>query len=147
MLVKEFIDPKTTSYNDNGLDPGTKYFYRVYVFDAAGKNTGSNIVQQSTPINEAPKPVVLSQPVEEVAALTLGWSSSKDNDFANYRLYRSTVSPVDTAAAPIVVINSASTTTYRDTGVAPNVVYYYRIFVFDQFELSAGSNQVQGRPK
>jgi fibronectin type 3 domain-containing protein len=147
MLVKEFIDPKTTSYIDNGLDPGTKYFYRVYVFDAAGNNAGSNIVQQATPVNEAPKAVVLSQPVEEVAALTLGWSSSKDNDFANYRLYRSTVSLVDTAAAPIVVINNASTTTYRDTGVVSNVVYYYRVFVFDQFGLSAGSNQVQGRPK
>jgi fibronectin type 3 domain-containing protein len=146
ILVKEFTDPKITSYVDNGLDPATKYFYRVYVFDSAANNSGSNIVQQSTPANDPPKPVVLSQPVEDGAALKLSWSPSTENDFANYRLYRSTAAVVDSGGAPIVVINNASTTEHRDTSVATNVTYYYRVYVFDQQGLpSRGSNIVQGK--
>lgn len=147
ILVKEFNDSKVTSYVDNALEPGTKYFYRVYVFDAAGNNAGSNIVQQATPVNEAPKAVVLSQPIQDAAVLRLSWSPSTEVDFAHYRLYRSTVSPVDTTTAPITVISNVATTEYRDTSVVANVLYYYRIFVFDQFGLSAGSNEVQGRLK
>lgn len=147
ILVKEFNDPKATSYVDNGLEPGTKYFYRVYVFDAAGNNSGSNIVQQTTPVNEAPKPIVLSQPVQDATVLRVSWSPSTEKDFAHYRLYRSTVSPVDTTTAPIAVISNVATTEYRDTSVAANVLYYYRVFVFDQFGLSAGSNEVQGKLK
>jgi fibronectin type 3 domain-containing protein len=144
-LVKEFNDSQTISYIDSGLEPGTKYYYRIYVFDTAGNNSGSNITQATTPANEAPKPVVLSQPVPDGDALTLTWSPSVENDFANYRLYRSTSAPVDTASAPIVVINNAQTTQYRDLSVQANVTYYYRLFVFDKYGLSAGSNQVQGR--
>lgn len=148
LLVKEFTDARSTSYVDNGLDPNTKYFYRIYVFDAAGNSTASNTVQQTTPVNQAPKPVVLSQPVEDGAALKLSWSPNTENDFANYRLYRSTSSPVDSSGAPIVVINNASTTDYRDTSAATGTVYYYRVYVFDQQGLpSRGSNIVQGQRK
>lgn len=146
-LVKEITDQHTTSYIDNGLDPGTQYYYRVYVFDAAGNNTASNIAQQNTPANEAPKPVVLSQPLEDAGALKLSWSPRAENDFANYRIYRSLATPVDTAVAPLAVINNSATTEYRDTGVMASVVYYYRVFVYDRYDLSAGSNTVHGKLK
>jgi hypothetical protein len=44
------------------------------------------------------------------------------------------------------VINSLSTTDYRDASASTNVVYFYRVYVFDQQGLpSAGSNIVQGK--
>jgi fibronectin type 3 domain-containing protein len=144
-IVKEFGDSQITSYIDTGLEPATKYYYRIYVVDTAGNSMGSNIVEGTTPGNEPPKPVVLSQPTADTLGLRLSWSPSSENDFANYRLYRSTAAPVDTAVAPIVVINNAQITQYRDISVIENLNYYYRLFVFDQHGLSAGSNEVQGR--
>jgi hypothetical protein len=148
VLVVELTNAPSTSFTDSNLDPGTKYFYRVYVFDTAGNNSGSIIVQATTPANDPPKPVVLSQPVPDPAtpALTLSWSASTESDFASYRLFRSTSSPVDTVSAPITVINNALTTQYRDTNVIANTTYYYRVFVYDKYGLFAGSSEVPGRP-
>ncbi len=144
-IVKEIGDSQVTSYVDTGLKPDTEYYYRVYVVDTAGLRSASNLVSARTPVNVPPKPVVLSQPTADTLGLRLSWSPSTENDFANYRLFRSTASPVDTSFAPIEVINNAQTTQYRDLSVIENVNYFYRIFVFDQHGLSAGSNEVQGR--
>jgi hypothetical protein len=117
----------------------------VYVFDTAGNSSGSNIVSGTTPANEPPKPVVLSQPIQDTLGLKLSWSPSPENDFANYRLYRATTSPVDTSFAPITIINNQTQTEFRDFSAVPNLLYYYRLFVYDRFGLTAGSNEVQGR--
>jgi fibronectin type 3 domain-containing protein len=145
VLVKEFVDADMTNFVDSGLAPATTYYYRVYVYDTAGNNSGSNIVEAMTPLNERPKPVVLSQPVADTLALKLSWSPSTESDFANYRLYRSTSSPVDTSYAPITIINSQAQTAFSDFSAVANVLYYYQLFVFDRFGLRAGSNEVQGR--
>jgi fibronectin type 3 domain-containing protein len=89
--------------------------------------------------------VVLSQPIPDTSSLKLSWSPSTEIDFANYRLYRFTSSPVDTSFAPITIINNQAQTEFRDFSVVPNLLYYYRLFVFDRFGLAAGSNEVQGR--
>lgn len=145
LLVTSINDQRITTYIDNDLDPNTEYFYRIYVFDTAGNNSGSNTVQSRTPINEPPRPVVLSQPVTDTLSLKLSWSPTAENDFDNYRLFRSTTAPVDTSFAPIAIINNAKQTEFRDFSAVPNLLYYYRLFVFDRFGLSAGSNQVQGK--
>lgn len=144
-LVQEIKDVKTTSFIDENLEPATQYYYRIYVFDASGNSTASNIVSGATADNVAPKPVVLSQPSADSVGLLLTWSPSSENDFANYRLYRSTTSPVDTSFAPIHIFNDKNTTEYHDLSVSPNIDYYYQLFVYDKYNLSAGSNEVQGR--
>lgn len=92
-----------------------------------------------------PRAVRLSNPVPDSTGLKLTWTVSNEKDFANYRIYRSTTSPVDTVATPLTILNDKSATTYRDAAVTPSTTYFYRVFVFDRFGLSAGSNQVQGR--
>ena len=78
--------------------------------------------------------------------LRLNWSQSTASDFASYRIYRSEFSPVDTTQAPIVILNNnPSVVTYDDGGRQVNKSYYYRVFVFDNDGLSAGSNEVMGR--
>ncbi len=143
-LVAEIRNQDVTSYTDTNLQPNTKYYYRVYVFDRNGNSTGSNIESGTTPENLPPKPVVLSQPTQDSLALVLSWSPNTDQDFEHYRLYRSTTSPVDTSFAPIAIINNAATTQFRDFSAQPNITYFYRIFVYDKWGLGAGSNEVQG---
>ncbi|MFQ5628689.1 MAG: fibronectin type III domain-containing protein [bacterium] len=144
-LAVEFNSQNTTEYSDTNLQPGTDYYYRVFVFDRAGNSTGSNVAQGRTPDNEPPPAVVLSQPVQQSNSLSLSWTPSVAPDFANYRLFRSATSPVDTSVAPIVIINTSNTTGYRDSSTQPDVEYFYRLFVFDKFGLSAGSNEVKGK--
>lgn len=144
-VIAEISNASTTLFVDSGLNPSKQYFYRVYVFDIAGNTVGSNIVEARTSENQPPAAVVLSQPVQDSLALRISWSPSLEQDFASYRIFRSTKTPVDTAEAPIRIISDANTTEYRDRNVTPNVQYYYRIFVYDRYGLGTGSNQVSGR--
>ena len=144
-LVVEISDSKTTRFVDTTVDPSTVYYYSVFVFDTAGNHSQSNIVSVKSPANKPPKPVVLSQAIGDSVALTLTWSPSTADDFANYQLFRSTTQSVDTSFAPIRIISDANTTIFRDFSVAANIDYFYQIFVSDEHGLMAGSNKVQGR--
>ena len=144
-LVAEIRDASVTTYTDSGLEPAMRYYYRIYVFDRGGNVAAGNVVSAMTAENDPPKPVVLAQPLADSLGLTLTWSPSTEEDFANYRLYRSTTTPVDTSFAPIQIINDSSITQFRDLSVSDNTDYYYQIFVYDRYGLSAGSNIVRGR--
>jgi fibronectin type 3 domain-containing protein len=138
-------DSRTTSFIDTDLQPSTLYYYRIYVFDTGGNYAASNIVFAATAENSIPQPIILSQPIQDGDDLILTWSPSVEADFANYRLFRSTLVEPDTSYTLIRIINTASTTEFRDVSVVSDIDYYYQIFVFDQFGLSAGSNIVHGR--
>jgi fibronectin type 3 domain-containing protein len=146
-LVQVFTNSATSDYTDTGLEPATRYYYRLYVFNQSGKSTGSNIVSGTTPVNDPPAPVALAQPIQNASGLRLTWSQSLDLDFHSYRLYRATASPVDTATTTsslLIVLNTSLVTEHNDLRVKPNIEYYYRVFVFDRFGLVAGSNEVKG---
>ncbi|MCP4584015.1 MAG: hypothetical protein GY839_20580, partial [candidate division Zixibacteria bacterium] len=84
-----------TIYIDQPLIENTTYFYRVYVVDQQGAFNGSNEVWATT-ANGFPTSVVLNPPsaINE-SGMTLTWLENTDLDFAEYRLYRSTTSGVD----------------------------------------------------
>ena len=146
-LVKFTSDRERTSYTDANLQENTTYYYRVYVYDAGGLFTPSNEVKVTTPTNEPPRPVVLKTPVVvDKTTLRLSWSRSKDEDFAMYRIYRSSSPSVKAEGAPLKIISDRETTSYEDSGVTPGRRYFYRVFVFDRGGLSAGSNEVSAIP-
>ena len=126
-------------------------FVQAFVFgnftDAAGNPAQQRISATSFAVQFPPPAVTLSNPVADTTGLKLTWTTSTVKDFANYRVYRSTTSPVDSTVAPLTIINDNTVTTYRDTGISANTTYFYRVFVYDRSGLFAGSNQVQGRLK
>jgi hypothetical protein len=115
--------------------------------DRAGNTAPTATAVGLVTVQLPPSPVTLARPSAiDSVTLRLTWSRSTEDDFASYRLYRSESSPVDTSNAPIAIINDdPGTTQYDDNDVRENVTYFYRIFVFDEAGLSAGSNEVQGR--
>lgn len=115
--------------------------------DAAGNLALQRVSPTSFSVQLPPKAVTLSKPVADTTGLKLSWTASAEKDFANYRVYRSTASPVDSTAAPVTIINDNGATTFRDTGVAASTNYFYRVFVYDRSGLFAGSNEVQGQLK
>jgi len=147
-FVTIIVDRTVIYFTDTGLEENTTYYYRLYVYDTGGRATGSNEVNGTTLPNQPPTPVTLSLPsVIDSTTLRLSWSQNEDEDFASYRIFRSQSSPVDTTAGPVAIINSQTTTQYDDRGLVPGTQYFYRVFVFDKGGLSAGSNEVSGRPQ
>ncbi|MBN1464825.1 hypothetical protein JXA02_03625, partial [candidate division KSB1 bacterium] len=145
-LVTEITDPSTVRYVDSKLDPSTLYYYRIYAFDKAGNYSASNVVSAMSPPNNPPKPVMLSQAInDDSTSLTLTWSPSTAEDFANYQLYRSLNETVDTLFAPIRIISEIAETQFQDRSVVRKTDYYYQIFVTDVYGLKSGSNIVKGR--
>ncbi|RKY63635.1 MAG: hypothetical protein DRP99_03695, partial [Candidatus Latescibacterota bacterium] len=147
-LVATITDITTTSYEDNNLKEGKTYYYRIYVYDASGLCSGSNEVSGSTKANEPPEPVVLSTPFNPTtSSLQLSWTQSHEEDFAYYKIFRSKESTVSDTSTLITTITSKTNTSYTDTGLEENTVYYYVVYVYDTEGLRTASNIVQGRTK
>ncbi len=145
-LVATLSSASTLSYLDQGLEAGTTYYYRVYVFDNGGLSTGSNEVSATTASNQPPDPVALAQPDQtDSTSFRLSWSRSRADDFASYRIYRSEGVPVNLSDAPISIISESETTSFDDLNLERGVDYYYIVLVFDTGGLSAASNEVMGR--
>jgi hypothetical protein len=124
----------------------TTYYYRLYLYDNSGLSAASNIASRQTSANVAPDPVSVALEIR-TTDLRLTWTRNLDSDFGSYRIYRSTTSipATDPAAENLLYIeNSQTATSFADQGAVEGTTYFYRVFVFDRFGLSAGSNQVSG---
>lgn len=117
--------------------------------DEAGNVAEEMTSVRSLTIQKAPEAVQFFAPssVEtSETALHLTWSQNQDEDFVAYRIYRSEISGVDTAPDRKLVeeITNQSTTSYDDTELEENHTYYYKIYVYDEYGLFSGSNEVSG---
>ena len=141
-LVDVITRRNSINYTDNVLTPGTKYYYRIYVADATGLITGSNEVSGQTIAQQPPLPVVLFKPLLLPSnEVNVTWSQNTQGDFASYRIYRSTTPGVTLDSNVRAIITKASQTSFNDVGLQEGATYYYRIFVFNNFGLSTGSNE------
>lgn len=116
--------------------------------DEAGNIAPEKQAPGTVDIHNPPEPVILFPPVPTRNSLTsidLNWSPSGDDDFAFYRIYRDTSSGVDTSSAIAGTITAVSTTEYADTNLSENTFYHYRIYVHDQTNLKAASNEDSAR--
>ncbi len=144
LLLDRVTVRTTTTYNDDNVTAGVDYYYQVRVFDSSGlMSKPSNEVSGRVSANQPPSAVILSVPQllgDGTSQVQLGWSRSIDDDFAGYRILRSTKQPIDPQAPPIAFISDPNENLYLDNTVSANTTYYYQIFVFDQGGKSSGSN-------
>lgn len=90
-----------------------------------------------------PTSASLSAPINvTTSTITLLWSRNTDRDFASYKLFRSTSSPVSLNSTIVSTITDPGTTTFTDTNLTPNTTYFYRVAVLDAANLSSLSNQI-----
>ena len=71
----------------------------------------------------------------------LSWTESGDDDFASYKVYRSTQAVVSALDTLVTTITQQTTVSYTDTGVQADTTYYYRVFVLDAGGQSTPSNE------
>ncbi len=80
------------------------------------------------------------------SSITIRWVASSEDNFRSYRIYRDEMShsqqDFESAEYFVDELFNRSQTGYPDTGLKEGIVYYYRIYVVNDMEETAGSNQV-----
>ena len=142
-LVAGITEPTETIFQDTGLDVYDRYFYRLWVFNAAGQSAPSNEVSGVTSYEAPPASVTLEDPSDITGtSMTLSWGQSRSLDFAGYQLYRSEEELVDEDATLIYETPDQNSLFFIDDELAPNTTYYYRVYVTDIWNIASGSNVV-----
>jgi len=113
--------------------------------DEAGNQAPAFTAPGKVTIQSPPTAVVLFAPSAATqSSLTLYLTQNQDNDFYSYRIYRGKTSSVNNDSLLVNTILTRSTTSYTDTGLSSNTIYYYKVYVFDRSGLFSGSNLENG---
>ncbi|GAB4300355.1 MAG: hypothetical protein Fur0034_12980 [Desulfuromonadia bacterium] len=114
------ITPLTAnSVTFSTLTPNTPYCFRVRTVGKVG--TPSPWTGSLTAVTILPSPVLSSVTGITASTLTLSWSAVEGN--SGYRIERS---PNNSSWAEVGTVDQA-TTTFTDTTVLPDTLYYYRV--------------------
>lgn len=139
-VLREFMNISTTSYADTSVRERRTYFYRIDVVDSRGNSRPG--AQDSVITDMAPDPVTLEITGATQDAVDLSWMATGIPDFQRYLIYRSTEPGVTMDNYRVADITNQFITRYADRNPGTGVTYYYRIYVVDQLNQAAGSNEV-----
>jgi len=115
------LNANITTYTDTGLSPNTLYYYRVKAANAAGASIFSNEASATTLNLDAPSDLVAT--AVSASAITLLWMDNSSNE-TSFLIERKTGTAG--AYAQIGTV-AANVTTFSDTGLPENTLYYYRV--------------------
>ncbi len=115
---------------------------RYTVWSEWGSAPAQDLWIDNLAIEEAPAPVTLN-PLDGItsASMRLTWTETAISNFKEYRVYRSESSGVSESSVLLAVITNRATTTFTDTGLVARKTYYYRVFLYNQYDDGIGSNQ------
>lgn len=108
--------------------------------DRAGNVADQAIDVTLLNVANTPQPVTLSGLATSSSEVRLQWTVSQAQDFSNYRLHRDISAAVTETSQLIATVTSRTATTFTDNELNDNTTYYYRLYVYDNTNLTAGSN-------
>jgi len=135
----QIATPTATSYADNSVTNGTKYYYVVSAYNSYGQSANSAEVN-ATPM--APPPPAAPAGLEALAGNTqvsLTWTASAGA--TSYHLKRST-----TNGGPYTQVSAPTAATFTDTGLINSTIYYYVVSALNSAGESANSSQASATP-
>jgi len=145
-FVQNILHPNH-SFNHTNLTDGETYYYRIQAKDFNKQLSGFSQTILGTPLDIiAPStPKELKMIKTENNSITLKWKPNTETDLMGYRIFRSkNIKPSDWGE-PIYTSNK-NETTFHDTGLEENTIYYYVISAFDEVpNNSSFSNIVNGK--
>jgi hypothetical protein len=127
----------------NGLVDGTRYYATIIALDSAGHESGPAPEQSAVPgvLPLAPSGVSALPFFDGMAT---AWHRNTELDLAGYNVYRSTVSNSGYAKVNGAVVTD---TTFRDSGLMSDTMYYYVVTAVDSSaNESPRSAEVRGKP-
>jgi fibronectin type 3 domain-containing protein len=135
----QIATPTATSYADNSVINGTKYYYVVSAYNSYGQSANSAEVN-ATPV--APPPPAAPAGLEALAGNTqviLTWTAS--TGAASYHVRRST-----TNGGPYTQVSAPTAANFTDTGLTNGTIYYYVVSALNSAGESANSSQASATP-
>jgi len=135
----QIATPAATSYADNSVTNGTKYYYVVAAYNSYGQSANSAEVN-ATPM--APPPPAAPAGLEALAGNTqvsLTWTASAGA--TSYHLKRST-----TNGGPYTQVSAPTAANFTDTGLINSTIYYYVVSALNSAGESANSSQASATP-
>ena len=128
------VNPESTTYNDTGLSAGT-FSYRVSAVNSVGDGETSNVATATT-VYPPDQPTSLTSTTVSGTRVDLSWTAPAwdgGSPVEGYKIERS----YDGLSWSALVENTGdSATSYSNTGLTNNVLYYYRVSAINI--LSAG---------
>jgi hypothetical protein len=131
-----------TTYADNAVTNGTKYFYVVSAYNSYGQSANS-AEASATPV-APPPPTIPAVPTGLQATggnaqVSLTWTAS--TGATSYHVKRST-----TSGSAYTQIAAPAATNYTDTGLTNSTAYYYVVSALNTAGESGNSNQATATP-
>jgi len=118
------VSANVTSYSDTGLDPDTKYYYRIRTYNAAGNSDYSN-VDNSTTLQAPPAtPLDFDIIVISTSSVKLTWTDVSTDETA-FVIDKSTDGGLTWTSTEI---KTPGLETYTVTGLSYNSTYSFRVF-------------------
>ncbi|WP_052661601.1 fibronectin type III domain-containing protein, partial [Clostridium aceticum] len=135
------VSSSTRQYNDSGLTPNTRYYYKIKAANkvaVSGYSSEATAITSPAPVTPPFKPTGLTATANSTSEVRLTWAKAsgivdryeieRKTSGGNYQL--------------INTISNGNATSYNDTGASPSTTYYYRIIAFNSGGASPYSDEV-----
>jgi hypothetical protein len=130
------------SASRNGLSPGN--YSGIAAITSNGGNANVTVTMRVAPPSP-PTPVTLQAGAVTTNSVAVSWTTYGGLDFAAYKLYYSISPVVNESSTLSTTILQQSTSTYTISGLNSNTPYYFRAYVMNQNQITAGSNTVTAK--
>jgi len=128
-----------TTYSSTGLENGTRYWFRVYAYNAVGPSASSNEASATT-LPRPTAPTLLQATAFNGVRIDLAWTDNATDELG-FRIERAlNVGGVAGAYVRIASVG-ANVTTYSNTGLQNGTTYWYRVRAYNAVGPSAYTNE------
>ncbi|MBN2465063.1 M20/M25/M40 family metallo-hydrolase [candidate division WOR-3 bacterium] len=143
LYTDSLVVGRVSHHRITGLNDGTRYYATIAAFDSAGHESGPAPEQSAVPGTQPLAPNGISAlPFFQGMAPT--WLHNTELDLAGYNVYRSTVHGSGYAKVNSTLV---ADTTFRDSGLMSDTMYYYVVTAVDSTaHESPNSAEVRGKP-
>jgi len=141
--VAEINSRDQVAFLDENLKEGNTYYYRLYTFDKGGLNAASKEVAVKVEAKQIMATINLQARSDDWFNVSLSWSPYDERDFDSYKIFRATSPGVSMSSQLVKSIFDPSKTQFEDTDVKDNMIYYYKVYVYNKDGASKPSNEVK----
>jgi len=138
LTFKELVKPfqNATSFNDVNVTPNTQYYYRIKAINTFGESLYTASASAKTPQVIPATPTGLIVTTFSGSKLQLSWADNSNNENGFIILRSKSINGTYNEVTRL----TANTTTYIDTGLEINTLYYYVIKAYNSIGQSPASN-------
>ena len=135
----QIATPGGTSYADNNVTNGTKYYYVVAAYNSYGQSQNSSEVNATPTAPPAPGAPSGLQAIAGNAEVSLSWTAS--TGATSYHVKRSTIT-----GGPYAQVSAPTSANFSDTGLANGTTYYYVVSALNASGESTNSLEASATP-